>query len=398
MPAATPPAPPLDDRALLERLVRFPSVGHESNAAIAEFIADYLERAGCRVQLLPYQPAGAPPGVNLLAWRGPASDGGLTLCGHMDVVPAGEPGWISDPFTLTERHGRFFARGSADMKGFVALAINLLAGTPDAALRRPLALLLTADEETGSLGAQAFARDRRARELLPRSVIVGEPTELRVVRMHKGHLRARVHITGRAAHSGCPHLGESAIERAGPVLLALTQLAAELRRERAATSAFFPECPYPALNVGVIRGGRAVNIVADSCELLTGLRLLPGQRSEDYVQRMHEALERLPADIRAAVRLELLNDSPPLLCDAAAPVCAQCTRLLGQHETVGVPFASDAGTLAAAGLDCVLFGPGQIENAHRANESLDIRQWHRARQWLDRFIRNFCVESVDERT
>lgn len=377
------------DIALLAELVRFPSVSREPSRAIAAFAGERLESAGCRVWRQEYDDGRK---LNLLARKGPERAGGLLLCAHLDVVPADEPGWSSDPFRLVERGGRLYGRGAADMKGFVALALNRLAAIRADQLHSPLALLLTSDEELGSLGAQAFVREWKGDFPLPRSVLVGEPTGLRVVRMHKGHLRVRVSVAGRPAHSGFPHLGQNAIERAGPVIAALSQLAAEMRRERTQTSEFFPECPYPVLNLGVIRGGQAVNVVPAVCELTLGIRLLPGQRSDEAVTRVRDALAELPQPVRAAVAVEVLNDSPPMLCDAGAPLNAGLAELLGQSETLGSLYASDAGTLSRLGLDCVLCGPGDMTDAHRPDESIAIDQLAAGDALLGRIIRRLCME------
>ncbi|MEP0847235.1 MAG: acetylornithine deacetylase [Phycisphaerae bacterium] len=377
------------DIALLAELVRFASVSREPSRPIADFASARLESAGCHVWRQEYDGGRK---VNLLARKGPDGPDGLLLSAHLDVVPADEPGWRSEPFRLVEREGRLYGRGAADMKGFLALALNRLAAARENELRAPLALLLTSDEELGSLGAQAFVREWRHEFPLPRNVLVGEPTGLRVVRMHKGHLRVCVRVAGKPAHSGFPHLGENAIERAGPVVVALARLAEIMRRERTETSECFPECPYPVLNVGVIRGGEAVNVVPAACDLTLGIRLLPGQRSEAAVQRVRDALAELPAAVRSAVSLEVLNDSPPMLCAAGAPLNEQLAELVGQRESFGSLYASDAGTLSRLGLDCVLCGPGDMTDAHRPDESIAIDQLAAGGELLDRIIRRFCVE------
>lgn len=379
----------LADRDLLSRLVAFDSVSSRPNAPIADFLADYLADAGCRI----WRDADERgEKVNLLIRRGPDGPGGLLLSGHVDVVPADEPDWTSDPFRLTERGGRLYGRGAADMKGFVALAVNTLAELDAAALRRPLALLLTCDEEVGCLGAQRFAARWDSEIPLPPDVLVGEPTLLRVVSMHKGHLKARITVTGKPAHSGYPHLGINAIERAVPVLANLTALRQELEAVRTPTSVYFAECPHPALNIGRIAGGSAVNIVPERCTIDFGVRLLPGQRTADFRPRLRACMDRLPAEIGAATTLEVLNDSPPLHCDPGATIHRELTALVGQHETLGVSYASDAGPLATLGLNCVLCGPGSIEDAHRADESIAIAQLQQARQLLDRIVRRMCIE------
>ena len=212
----------LSDRDLLARLVAFDTTSALSNLPMVEFIEGYLERAGVRITRIPSVDGSR---ANLLVAAGPeGADGvGLVLSGHMDVVPATEPEWKSDPFILIEDDGRYLARGAADMKGFIALAVNRFATTDPASLTHPLLLLFTYDEEIGTLGARRFSEVWADRAALPRSVIIGEPTSLRVVRMHKGMLRIRLDFEGEAAHSGYPHLGRSAIEPAGRVIVALSR-------------------------------------------------------------------------------------------------------------------------------------------------------------------------------
>ncbi len=376
----------LSDRDLLKRLIAFDSVSARGDVEIANFVADYLDQAGCRV--IRHEYAGGAR-VNLIAARGPQQPGGLGLSGHLDVVPAEEPDWDSDPFTLTERDGRLVARGAADMKGFVALAINRLAHAGDD-LAAPLTLILTADEEIGTVGAQRLAADWRPEWPRPAGVIIGEPTELRVVRMHKGHLKARITLRGKPAHSGYPHLGDNAIVKASRVLSALTGLVESLKTERAESSAHFPECPYPALNIGMIQGGAAVNIVPERCVIDVGMRVLPGQRSTDAIDRLRETTLGAMSGDPQSVEFQVTNDSPPLLCPADDPLHKLLCELIGQRDTVGVSYASDAGPLAAIGIPSVLFGPGSIEVAHRANESIEIAQVEKAATVLDTVIAHMC--------
>lgn len=383
-------AAPMTDLDLFRRLIGFDTTSCNPTRPIADFVSGFLADAGCEVHEYPYADGAK---VNLLARRGPTTDGGLILSGHLDVVPATQDDWESDPFELTDRQDAYFARGSADMKGFVAVAVNLLAGLQDVQLRRPVVLLLTSDEEVGTCGAQEFVKSWDRRFPLPTEAIVGEPTELRLVRMHKGHLVLRLTITGRPAHTGYPHLGASAIEPAADLIAALRDLRRSLDQERTAESVFFRQCPQPVLNTALIRGGSAVNIIPDRCVVEVGVRLLPGQSSAEFLQRFGAHLasvENLPHD---RLTWEVVNDSPPMLCPQDSPLHTALTRFLGQTDSYGVSFATDAGPLSGPGglgIRSVLWGPGRIEDAHQANECIAKDQFIRAGRLLERFVRQRC--------
>jgi acetylornithine deacetylase len=307
----------------------------------------------------------------------------------MDVVPANEPDWRSDPFSLTESDGRYAGRGTADMKGFLALAANRMAALDLATLRRPLALLFTYDEEVGTLGARRFIETFGAIAQVPRDTIIGEPTSLRVVRAHKGMIRLALRFTGKAAHSGYPHLGRSAIEPAAGAMVALAALRKELEAQRPMHGEVFPQVPFVALNIGTVAGGSAHNVIPDRCDVELGIRVLPGMTVEDIAHLVREA-------VRGAVdqpfALDAVSDSPALLLDPDAPIHRRVCDAVGQHDTHSVMFATDAGWLQRAGFDIVLFGPGSIEDAHRANEFLPIDEFRRAGTVLDQVIRRSCVE------
>jgi acetylornithine deacetylase len=301
----------------------------------------------------------------------------------MDVVPAQEPDWHSDPFILFDAGDRYVGRGTADMKGFVALAVNRFAAADPATLRHTLVLLFTYDEEVGTLGARHFTETFDGLKRLPRNVLIGEPTGLRVVRAHKGMLRLKLIFTGRAAHSGYPHLGASAIEPAARAVMALANLRQTMEAERPESGELFPEVPYAALNVGTIAGGVAANVIPDCCELQLGIRLLPGMTAESMTQRV-------VATVRAALEqnfaVETVSESPAMMLDAGSPVVQLLSEVSGERQPTTVMYASDAGWLQRAGFDCALFGPGSIEVAHQANEYLPVEQFRRAGEILDRLI------------
>jgi acetylornithine deacetylase len=378
----------LSDGALLERLVAFDTTSRLSNLPLADFVANYLDRGGIRVERV-WSQDGAK--ANLLIHAGPErEDGeGLTLSGHMDVVPADEPEWRSPPFTLTRAGETYVGRGAADMKGFLALAINRLARAEPSRLRRPLALLLTYDEEVGTLGARRFAESGRISLGLPRDVIIGEPTSLRVVRLHKGMIRLQLGFRGRAAHSGYPHLGRNAIEPAAQAIGALARLRADMETERPPHGEHFPEVPYAALNVGVVSGGSAVNVIPDRCTVQLAIRLLPEMKAEEMTERVRSTVAASLPD--EPFELTALGESPAMMLDERADLHRELCDIVGQRGTASVAFATDAGWLQTVGLRCAIFGPGSIEVAHRPNEFLPIAEFERAGELLDDIVRRRCV-------
>ena len=352
-----------------------------------DFVADYLDRHAVRIERLA-SPDGTKANLLVRAGPDPADGGGLTLSGHMDVVPAEETEWGSDPFRLTRSGDTWVGRGAADMKGFLALAINRLAATEPARMRRPLALLLTYDEEVGTVGARHFAESAHPSAPLPRDVVIGEPTSLRVVRLHKGMIRLQLTFFGRAAHSGYPHLGRNAIEPAARAIAALADLRAAMERERPPHGEHFPEVPYAALNVGVVSGGSAANVIPDRCTVQLGIRLLPGMRAEPMAERVRAAVAGALPDER--FELTALGESPAMMLEEGAALHQELRAMMGQDGTESVAFATDAGWLQRAGYRCVIFGPGSIEVAHRPNEFVPVAELERAGALLDDFIRRRC--------
>lgn len=379
----------LSDTDLLRKLVGFDSVSRNSNVPIAEFLADYLDRPAVRI----VHSAGTEAGkVNLVVMLGPEPDGsheGLVLSGHLDVVPADEDEWQTDPFTVAERDGRLYGRGTADMKGFIALAANRAAGLDPAKLRRPLALIFTCDEELGTLGAKAFVDTWPNPERLPRDAIIGEPTSLAVVRMHKGYLKLRLGFRGIAAHSGYPHLGRNAIEPAARAIDALGRLRKQLEGERPKYHEFFPDVPFAPLNVGVVRGGIAINIVPDRCVVEFGIRLLPEMDVEAMLARVRRAVHDAVSD--ADYELEIIGNSPPMLLEESALLHRSLADILNQKGTRSVSFATDAGWFQTVGLGCVIFGPGSIETAHKPNEFVPVEELRRAGTVLDTIVTRRCL-------
>jgi len=385
--------PLLSDRDLLARLVAFDTTSSNSNLPLADFIVEYLERPGVRVHR--DAPADQPK-ANLVIEIGPETDAasrkGLVLSGHMDVVPAGS-GWTTPPFELVERDGHLYARGSADMKGFLALAVNVAAAIDPAGLRHPLVLVLTYDEEVGTLGAAHLHQHWPRQHPLPRLALIGEPTELAPVRVHKGHLKARFTFHGISAHSAYPHLGCNAIEPAGRAIVALSELARGLAAERLPRSTSFRESPGPSLNVARVEGGTAINVVPDRCVLELGVRLLPGMNPTAVAERLQDVVH---ASVAPGDRpdWQLLSVSHPMELAADSPWFRSLCELAGEPAEPAADYATDAGWLQMMGMDCVLFGPGSIRVAHKPDEHVPLADLVRARALLERLVDRCCGDGA----
>ena len=306
-----------------------------------------------------------------------------------DVVPAEEPDWHSDPFTLTEVNGTLVARGACDMKGFIALSMNAAARLASKRATYPLVLIFTYDEEVGTLGARHFADTWSERERLPKSAIIGEPTSLRVVRMHKGLTSIRVTVLGKSAHSGYPHLGKNAIEPIGRFIVGLTELRRSLEREEAPNSHYFSEVPFTALNIGQVIGGSAINVIPDRCAIGVGFRLLPGMTSAPLLDRVRAIAEDILGDVEYTIEIE--SESPPMLLNESAEINRFLSELVDQQETSSASYATDAGWFQTMGLECVIMGPGTIEVAHKPNESIPVDELEQGAALLERVVERFCV-------
>lgn len=382
----------LNNQELLARLVRFASVSDQSNLPIAQFICSYLDRAGAEID--EYFDADGSQ-MNIVARIGPKVDrNGLALSGHLDVVPADEPQWSSDPFQLREANGKLFGRGSCDMKASVALFMNLFREVDPDQMKAPLVLMFTYGEELGSLGAQELTKELRDDVgALPRACIVGEPTSLQAVRMHKGHLKMRITAKGKAAHSGSPHLGVNAIEVALPLMNVLSQLRVTLEKDRPANSEYFKAVPFVALNMAKITGGGATNVIPESCTIDIGLRPLPGMKPQELTELVEECA-RVEVPKGSEIRAEVINDNPPMLTEANAQVNRVLCDIIEQKETLGVSYASDGGAFNRdLEMECVLFGPGTIEVAHRPDEFVPMDEFERAKETLRKVVWRMCYET-----
>jgi len=372
---------------MIERLVGFDTTSSKSNLALIGFVADYLDGHGVAWRRTTDDAGGK---ANLFATLGPNRPGGVVLSGHSDVVPVTGQAWDSDPFVLRQAGGRLYGRGTADMKSFLAVALALVPDMQAAGLRLPLHLALSYDEEVGCFGAGRLIADVTRALPLPRIVIVGEPTSMQLATAHKGVTVFRTSVTGRAAHSGQPHLGANALHAAASLIHFIETMA---REERAAAD---PACrfepPYPSFNVGTFTGGTAQNIVADHCSFTWEFRALPGDDGARFVERFtrHAAGEILPrlreTAPEADIVTELVVRVPPLEPEADSPAERLVRELTGTNRSEVISFASEGGLFQEAGFSTVLCGPGSIDQAHRANEFIEIAQIEACEAFLRKLI------------
>ncbi|MGH8454091.1 MAG: acetylornithine deacetylase [Nevskiales bacterium] len=377
---------------MIAGLIALPSISSldphldHSNRPMAERLAAWLTDLGFDCELLPLP--GQPGKVNLLATLG-QGPGGLVLAGHLDTVPFDEGAWRSDPFRLTERDGRLHGLGTSDMKSFLALAVEAareFAGKP---LQHPLIILGTADEEISLEGARALAQAGRDLSIrAARHAVIGEPTGLRPVRIHKGNLAESIRVQGKSGHASNPGLGLNAVEGMHRVLQALLAFRDELAQGR--QSAMFT-VPHGTLNPGCIHGGDAPNRIPACCELRVDLRFLPGT---DLVGLRTELRQRAGAALAGTdYRIEfdsLYPGCPAFETPATAAIVKACEELTG-HAAGAVDFATEGAIFNGMGIETVVLGPGDIAQAHQPDEYLSLDRIEPTVRLLRRLIQRFCI-------
>lgn len=372
----------------LARLVAYDSVSSRPMRGLAAHVAERCEALGMRVEVL--EDRGDPGKASVIATAGPETGDreGLVISGHLDVVPTEGQPWSSDPFVATERDGKLYGRGTADMKGFVACALNALARIDLRSLRRELSLVWTHDEEVGCLGsAQIAAKLLERRRVLPTACLIGEPTAFRIFRMHPGHVGVEVVLRGRAAHSSRPDLGSNAIVAASRAILAIEELGRELEAERGGPDEM--DRPWVAVNVGNVAGGSAINIVPDRCRILIGYRHLPGMPEDEPFRRIREKIATL--DLPDGWDARILRVTPSLLTRAGTSLEDDLRPHACGPGCGSATFATDGGNLAKLGLEPLIFGPGSIEVAHQADEHVAIEELVRAVDVIEGLVRRRCA-------
>jgi acetylornithine deacetylase len=369
---------------LLARLVAFDTASARSNLPLIAFVEDYLGSHGVAARRLPSEDGSK---ASLFATIGPSGTGGIGLSGHTDVVPVEGQTWSSDPFTVVERSGRLYGRGTCDMKGFLAC---VLAAVPMFAARRlaePVHLVFSYDEEVGCTGVRPLIAELGRSLPKPRLVIVGEPTSMQPVDAHKGIHAFETRVTGREAHSSMTHLGVNAIVCAAQMIVELDRIAADMRSRRDGPR-FEP--PWTTVHVGRIEGGVQRNIVPRHCAFVWEFRRVPATDPEKIPRRLDAfARERLLPAMRAVapdadIVTRETNQVPALEEGTGSGALSLALALAGRNEAGAVSYGTEAGLFALAGCPAVVCGPGDIAQAHAADEFIDAAQLDACMHFLGR--------------
>jgi acetylornithine deacetylase len=382
------------DRVLstLEKLIAFPTVSRDGNIDLVRYVAELLRQGGIEAALYPGEGGDR---ASLFATVGPPGAGGVVLSGHTDVVPIEGQAWSSDPFRMAARNGNLYGRGTADMKGFVACAIEALVMAKDANLARPLHLALSYDEEIGCVGVRPMLGELAKAGIRPEWVLIGEPTFMQVATGHKGKTGVRATCCGHAAHSALVPTGLNAIHLAADFLTEIRAMQAEIERNGLRDPDY--DVPYTTLHAGVIKGGTALNIVPDTCEVLFEIRNIAGDNPKMIMDQFFERAEAITGGERqrfpqAEIRLDIFNEYPGLGTDASGAISTQAIALSGQSNRIKVAFGTEGGLFQdALSTTVIVCGPGSMDQGHKPDEFVSFDQLNQCQAMLSRLTKRLAA-------
>ncbi|MDR6476944.1 acetylornithine deacetylase [Paraburkholderia sp. GV068] len=362
-------------RALLAELIGFDTVSRESNLDMIEFVRQYLAELGVESELF-YNAERTK--ANLFATIGPRERGGIVLSGHTDVVPVEGQAWTVDAFRLTERDGRLYGRGTADMKGFIASVLAAVPTFLERKLTLPVHLAFSYDEEVGCLGVRPMLAELQRRTPKPALCLIGEPTELKPVLGHKGKLAMRCHVKGAPCHSAYAPYGVNAIQYAARMIGRLEEIGEQLAQPEHHDERFDP--PFSTVQTGVIKGGRALNIVPAECEFDFEVRALPGFNAHQVADELQTYAEgELLPKMRAVksdadIRFHSLSAYPGLATSPDSEAARLLALISGSNEFGTVAFGTEGGLFDEAGIPTVVCGPGSMDQGHKPDEFITSEQ------------------------
>ncbi len=359
---------------ILKNLVSYPVLPGDSNLLLINYIVDYLRAHGIVPELV-YSEDNTR--ANLFATIGPSMHGGIMLSGHTDVVSVAGQNWTNDPFELVEKNQRLYGRGAVDMKGFLACCLACVPYWQMQKIDRPIQLGFTYDEESGGFGARRLAQWLQQSHQKPASAIIGEPSEMSIIAGHKGGYEISTVITGSEAHSCNPDNGVSAVHYAAKVINFILDKGEQIKYFDARDTRFNP--PYSSFNIGKVQGGSSVNTIAGECTFDWELRPLPGDDGEKILADIDRyCQQQLVPQMRekytnAGIETVIKVCVPALAVNKDSQTIKMISKLTGEDNYDVVAFGTDAGYFQNIGIDCVVYGPGSILQAHKPDEYIDIR-------------------------
>lgn len=374
---------------MLAQLVALPSVSSadprldQGNRAVIECLASFLADEGFAVEIMPLP--GENGKANLIATRGQGA-GGLILSGHSDTVPCDAHLWQSDPFQLIQKDQRLYGLGATDMKGFFPLVIEALKTFRAVDFKQPLIVVATANEETSMSGARALLAQGRPKS---RFALIGEPTSLRPIRLHKGITMETIRLQGRSGHSSNPALGVNALDAMSKVLTNILEWRNELATRK--NNRLFV-VPHTTVNLGCIHGGDNANRICGSCELHIDIRPVPGMSLEELRAELKARLLPLAETEGVLLQMESLFPGIPAFETPENSELVRLAEKLTGHRAEAVSFGTEAPFLQALGCETLILGPGNIDQAHQANEYIELDQVSRGITLLQQCIQTLCVE------
>lgn len=381
----------MDTIGILEKLIAFPTVSRDSNLDLVNYVAELLEANGVASQIIHSEDGHK---ANLFATVGPKDRPGVMLSGHSDVVPVDGQNWTLPPFAMTERDGRLYGRGAADMKGFIASALAACLEASKMQLATPLHLALSYDEEIGCVGVRSLVEMLKGAPQRPLLCIVGEPTSMQVATGHKGKIGARAFCRGREGHSALAPLALNAIHLGCDFVAALRKEQDRLSREGARDGDY--DIPYTTVHVGKMNAGVALNIVPNLCQLDFEIRNVAADNAEEILEGLKAEAARIAAEAaatvpEAAIDIEVFNTYPGLDTPAASQAVAFVKSLTGANGTMKVAFGTEGGLFSRdVGTPTVVCGPGSMAQGHKPDEFVSIEQLRRCDDMLEKLLRRLA--------
>ena len=384
----------LSPRQILEKLVSFPTVSRDSNLALIDWVADYLDGFGVTSHRV-LNDAGTK--ASIFAHIGPKVDGGVVLSGHTDVVPVDGQDWDTDPWQVVEKDARLYGRGTCDMKGFDALVLAAVPTALERGLKRPFQIALSRDEEIGCVGAPPMIDEMLG--VLPRAsaCIVGEPSMMQAVTAHKGGIGFATHVRGFEVHSSIMHTGVSAIMYGAKLIAWANEMnTANAAKQPGPLAALFTP-PFTTVHVGQISGGTAHNITARDCRFDLEFRPVPGESPDDWKAAYEVKVAEVEAEMKAvhpdaSIELAQYFDVPGLQPEENGEAEAIARAITGDNGQHVVSYGTEAGQFQERGYSAVICGPGDIAQAHQPNEYLTIEQFKAGEQFIARLIDQLCKD------